>query len=329
MTSLKNYPCLIADIGGTNARFAIENEPGNYSAILVLKCADYPTISDAIRTYLHDPVAVAAGATRIKKVGIAIANPVSGDDIKMTNHHWSFSILSVQNEFGFHLLKVVNDFAALAMSLPHLDHTQKYQIGQGQPRPDAAIGLLGAGTGLGVSGLIPAPGVAGGWVALDSEGGHTSFSPTNQREIDILQFVLKSYPHVSSERLMSGSGLRLIYQALAARAQVDADDIDIPEITRRGLERACPVCTETLSAFCEMLGSAAGNLAVTLGAKGGVYIGGGIVPRLGEFFNASNFRKSFIQKGRFAEYLNEIPTYVITEPYPAFIGISAILAQTE
>ena len=329
MTSPKTYPSLIADIGGTNARFAIENASGKFSAIQILKCADYPTISDAIRTYLHHPDAIAAGAEQLRKAGIAIANPVHSDFIKMTNHHWSFSISAVEKEFGFRPLKVVNDFTALALSLPHLDQTQKFQVGDGQPKAHAAIGLLGAGTGLGVSGLIPVTGVPGGWVALESEGGHTSFSPTNQREIDILQFALKIYAHVSSERLMSGSGLQLIYQALAARSGVAVEPIDIPDITRRGLDQSCPVCVETLTAFCEMLGTMAGNLAVTLGAKGGIYIGGGIVPRLGQFFTDSNFRKCFIQKGRFEEFLNPIPTYVITEPYPAFFGISALLAQTE
>lgn len=320
------YPTLIADIGGTNARFALETARGKFEAIQVLKCADYPTVSDAIRAYLQLPAAMAAGAASINKVGIAIANPVTGDLIQMTNHHWSFSISAVQTEFSFAALRVVNDFTALAMALPHLDDTQKYQVGTGTKQENAAIGLLGAGTGLGVSGLIP---LADGkhWVALDSEGGHTSFSPTNQREIDILQFALKKYAHVSSERLMSGSGLLLIYQALAARAGRTDTDIDIPEITRRGLSGECNLCAETLAVFCEMLGSMAANLAVTLGAKGGVYIGGGIVPRLGQFFDQSNFRKSFVSKGRFAQYLSAIPTFVITEPFPAFIGISALLAD--
>lgn len=321
-----NVPKLIADIGGTNARFALESERGRFDAIQVLKCADYPTMSDAIRAYLHHPDAVAAGADKVKMAGIAIANPITGDVVQMTNHHWSFSISAVEAEFRFSPLVVVNDFTALAMALPHLDDTQKYQVGSGTAQPNAAIGLLGAGTGLGVSGLIP---LADGkhWVALDSEGGHTSFSPTNQREIDILQFALKKYAHVSSERFMSGSGLQLIYQALAARAGRSDSDIDIPEITRRGLSGECTLCAETLATFCEMLGSMAANLAVTLGSKGGIYIGGGIVPRLGKFFDQSNFRKSFVNKGRFAQYLSAIPTFVITEPFPAFIGISAILAE--
>ncbi|MET3105363.1 glucokinase [Oxalobacteraceae bacterium GrIS 1.18] len=325
MSKQSNFPSLIADIGGTNARFALELEPQKFSAIQVLKCADYPTISDAIRAYLQHPLALDAGAAEVKKAGIAIANPVNSDMVKMTNHHWSFSIQAVQNEFNFEPLLVVNDFTALAMALPHLDATQRYQVGEGQAQANAAIGLLGAGTGLGVSGLVP---TSDGWVALDSEGGHTSFSPINQREIDILQFALQRFSHVSSERLMSGSGIQLIYQALAARQNLEPEEIDTPEITRRGLSNECPLCTETLSTFCEILGSMASNLAVVLGAKGGIYIGGGIVPRLGQFFDQSNFRQRFVQKGRFAEYLNHIPTYVITEAYPAFIGISALLARS-
>jgi glucokinase len=327
MNPVQSYPALLADVGGTNARFTLEVAPQKFVATLVLKCADYPTISDAIRAYLMHPLALEAGASGVRKAGIAIANPVVGDIVKMTNHDWSFSIQSVQNEFNFAPLLVVNDFKALAMALPHLDQTQKFQVGEGQPQRNAAIGLVGAGTGLGVSGLIP---THDGWVALDSEGGHTTFSPRDLRELEILKFAMQRFSHVSSERLMCGSGIQLIYEALAASdgSELSIDDLpDTPEITRRALANECPLCVETLNTFCEMLGSMASNLAVTLGAQGGVYIGGGIVPRLGQFFTDSNFRQRFVQKGRFNNYLNQIPTYVITEPYPAFIGISAMLTQ--
>jgi len=318
-------PNLLADIGGTNARFALETAPGKIEFILVLKCADYPTLSDALRTYLTHPDAIALGANKVKKMGIAIANPVHGDSIQMMNHHWKFSIQAMKAEFSFDTFLVENDFKALAMALPFLNDTQKMQVGGGQPKANAVIGLLGAGTGLGVGGLIPAKGK---WLALDSEGGHTSFAPTNQLEIDMLQFALQQHRHVSSERFMSGAGLLLTYQALANRTNTPAEDIDTPEIMRRGLAQECALCTETLSTFCETLGSMAGNLAITLGTTGGMYIGGGIVPRLGQFFSDSNFRNRFEHKGRLANYLSQIPTYVITEPYPAFIGISALLAQT-
>jgi glucokinase len=317
-------PNLLADIGGTNARFALETAPGKIEFILVLKCADYATLSDALRTYLMQSEAIELGADKAKKMGIAIANPVHGDSIQMMNHHWKFSIQAMKQEFAFDTFLVANDFKALAMSLPFLNDTQKVQVGSGQSQANSVIGLIGPGTGLGVSGLIPANGK---WQALDSEGGHTSFAPTNQLEIELLQFALQQHRHVSSERFLSGAGMQLTYQALAARNQTTAEEIDIPEIMRRGLSNECPLCRETLSTFCEMLGSMAGNLAITLGTTGGMYIGGGIVPRLGQFFTDSNFRNRFEHKGRLTKYLSQIPTYVITEPYPAFIGISALLAQ--
>jgi len=317
-------PNLLADIGGTNARFVLEVAPGKLEFILVLKCADYPTLSDAMRAYLNHPEAIKLGADKVKKVGMAIANPVHNDSIQMMNHHWKFSIQAVKKEFGLHLFLVANDFKALAMALPFLNDTQKVQVGGGQSVSNSVIGLVGPGTGLGVCGLIPANGK---WLALDSEGGHTSFAPTNQAEIDLLEFALQQHNHVSSERFMSGAGMQLTYQALAARRNMPAKDIDIPEIMRRGLANECEVCRETLFTFCEMLGSMAGNLAITLGTTGGMYIGGGIVPRLGQFFSDSDFRRRFEHKGRLTNYLSQIPTYVITEPYPAFIGIAALLAQ--
>jgi glucokinase len=277
-----------------------------------------------MRAYLSQPQAVQLGAQNVQHVGIAIANPVHGDTVQMMNHHWKFSIQAVKQEFALHTFLVVNDFKALAMSLPFLNDTQKVQIGPGQAQPNAVIGLVGAGTGLGVSGLIPHQ---GHWIALDSEGGHASFAPTNAVEIDLLQFALQTHHHVSSERFLSGAGLQLTYQALAARHKLSPEAIDIPEITRRGLANECALCRETLSVFCDMLGTMAGNLAITLGAAGGIYIGGGIVPRLGQFFNDSDFRYRFEHKGRLTNYLSQIPTFVITEPYPAFIGISALMAM--
>ena len=319
-----SYPYLLADIGGTKARFAIETAPGKFGAIHVLACANYGDISAAIKAYLDLPTAIEAGSKNIKKAGIAIANPVDDDIVKMTNHHWTFSIEEVKREFNFSVFVVVNDFNALAMALPFLNHTQKYQVGQGETDPDGVIGVLGAGTGLGVSGLVP---TEHSWIALDSEGGHASFSPINEREVHILQFGLKIYDHVSMERLLSGSGLKLIYLALAEQSHVAPDNIEAPDILERGLSGHCSICREVLTTFCEILGTAAGNLALTLGTKGGIYIGGGIVPRLGEFFYLSPFRQRFERKGRFTTYLQQIPTFVIVEAFPTFIGMSVILRK--
>jgi glucokinase len=322
-------PRLLADIGGTNARFALETGPGTIAAIEVLPCAAYATLADALRAYLALPAVAAAGAVR--HAAIAIANPIVGDFVRMTNHHWAFSIEALRLECGFDELAVVNDFYALAMALPHLANAEKRQVGGGAPVAGTPIGLLGAGTGLGVSGLVPAENMPAGakpsWTALRSEGGHVTFAPANETEVAILQFAWREFEHVSAERFLSGAGLELIYRALAHHRGVAAEALDAPEITRRGLAGACALCDEVIEVFCGMLGTIAGNLAVTLGAQGGVYIGGGIVPRLGERFAASCFRARFEQKGRFVGYLAQVPTYVITAEYPAFVGVSAILAD--
>lgn len=312
---------LLADIGGTNARFALETGPGRFEAIEVLSCQQHPTLGEAIRAYLALPQLAGLGAG-IRHAAIAIANPVTGDQVRMTNHHWAFSIEALRQECGFDTLMVVNDFSALARSLPHLGG-QKRQVGGGAPVPDAPLGLLGAGTGLGVSGLIPC---GNSWTALRSEGGHVGFSPVNELEVAILQYAWREFEHVSSERLLSGAGVELIYRALSERAGRPGS-LAAPEISRRALSGECALCDEVLEAFCGMLGTAAGNLAITLGAQGGVYIGGGIVPRLGERFDRSSFRRRFEQKGRFSDYLAQVPTYVITADYPAFLGVSAILSE--
>lgn len=323
-------PRLLADVGGTNARFALEIGPGQVERIEVLACAAYATLADAIRAYLALP-AVAATTTAqgaVRHAAIAIANPVVGDVVRMTNHHWAFSIEGLRQECGFETLAVVNDFYALAMALPHLSDSEKMQIGSGVPVPGTPIGLVGAGTGLGVSGLIPTGAASGAsWTALRSEGGHVTFAPADETEVAILQYAWREYAHVSAERFLSGSGVELIYRAMAHMKGGDFEPLSAPEISRRGLTDDCPLCKEVLEVFCGMLGTVAGNLAVTLGAQGGVYIGGGIVPRLGARFGLSCFRDRFERKGRFATYLNAVPTYVITAKYPAFVGVSAILAE--
>jgi len=318
-------PRLLADVGGTNARFALEFGPGRIELIDVLSCASHATLADAVRAYLASDAVTKAGGGAICHAAIAIANPVVGDMVRMTNHHWEFSIEALRRELGFETFVVVNDFSALAMALPHLADGDKQRIGGGKACAGAPIGLVGAGTGLGVSGLIPNE--QGGWTALCSEGGHVTFSPTSETEVAILQFAWREFEHVSAERLLSGAGVELIYRALASHRGQDAEALDAPEISRRGLSGECALCEEVLESFCGMLGTVAGNLAVTLGAQGGVYIGGGIVPRLGERFGLSCFRKRFEQKGRFADYLAQVPTYVITADYPAFLGVSAILAD--
>ena len=317
-------PRLLADIGGTNARFALETSPGQATLIEVLPCADHATLAHALKAYLSLPAVAAAQAAPLRHAALAIANPITGDMVRMTNHHWEFSIEALRVECGFQTLVVANDFTALARALPHLAANQKVQIGGGAPVPNTPLGLVGAGTGLGVSGLIPCK---SSWTALLSEGGHVTFSPANPTEIAVLEFAWREFDHVSAERFLSGDGIELLYRALSSLGGLTSPGLDAPEISRRALANECELCTRVVDMFCGMLGTVAGNLAITLGAQGGIYIGGGIVPRLGELFAKSSFRSRFEQKGRFVHYLAQVPTFVITAQYPAFLGVSAILAE--
>ena len=289
-------PRLLADIGGTYARFAVETAPGRFVHAASLRCAEHADFHAAVTGYLQGlPAGLAAG---IEHTAIAIANPVEGDEVRMTNYHWQFSSEQMRQRLGLQTLVVVNDFTALAMALPRLQPAQRRQVGGGTAREHSVVGVLGAGSGLGVSGLIP---VADGYVALGTEGGHASFAPRDEREIVILRHGLTRFSHVSFERLLSGPGLELIHDALREHAGQPPQPLTAPEITRRGLAAsldASPaagdaLCAESLQAFCAVLGTAAANLAVTLGAFGGIYIGGGIVPRLGAYFDASPFRIRF------------------------------------
>lgn len=315
--SAHDTPRLIADIGGTYARFALETAPGHFEQAASLRCADHADFHAAVRAYLGG-----VPATAVEHAAVAIANPVDGDDVRMTNYHWQFSIEQMRQRLGLQTLVVVNDFTALAMAVPRLTAAERRQVGGGKAREPSVVGVLGAGSGLGVSGLIPAD---HGWVALGTEGGHTSFAPRDERELALLRYAWREFDHVSFERLLSGPGLELIHRALAYQHGRGLPALAAPDITRLGLAGTDALCVEALDIFCTLLGTAAANLAVTLGAFGGIYIGGGIVPRLGQAFDRSPFRARFEDKGRFSDYLRAIPTYVITAANATFVGASAIL----
>ncbi len=312
---------LLADVGGTNARFAWQAMPGApFEAITVLPVAGFPRLQDALRHYL-DTLA----PRRVRSAAIAIANPVLGDAVRMTNHHWAFSQRELQAELGLQHLRVLNDFTALALALPVLPHGHRRQVGGGAADPAAAIGLLGAGTGLGVSGLLPDG--RGGWVPLQGEGGHVTLPAQDERERTVVDGLVRRYGHASGERVCSGEGLLDCFRVLCEADGVHTHGIDTPAaVTDAALAHAQPQAVAALAVFCAFLGAVAGNLALTLGARGGVYIGGGIVPRLGEAFDASPFRARFEGKGRFAAYLRPIPVWVITAPdSPALLGAARSL----
>ncbi|UTY58123.1 MULTISPECIES: glucokinase [unclassified Massilia] len=318
-TAFADGPRLLADIGATHARFALQTAPDEFRSVRVLQCDDFSGIVPLVRSYLEDHPGL-----NLNHAALALANPVHGDYISMTNRDWQFSTDEVRRELGLHTLLVVNDFTALAMSIPGLKPADLMQVGSGTAAPTSVIGVLGPGTGLGCSGVIP---TVDGFITLGSEGGHTNFAPADEREYFILQYAWQTWSHVSNERLISGPGMEIIYRALAKRNGVSVRDLTSQQIIAGALKDQDALCKEVLECFCAMLGGAAANLAVTLGAFGGIFIGGGIVPRMGEWFLESPFRARFEAKGRFSSYLAEIPTYVITTPNPAFYGVATILSE--
>ncbi len=306
---------LIADIGATNARFAIANDEGIHH-IDVLPCEDFPTLADAANTYLSR-----VKADKPDTGAFAVAIPLSGDDqVSMTNHHWSFSINGTRDAIGLAQLDVINDFTALALGIPRLTEGDYYTVGGGAPVKGAPVGIIGPGTGLGVGAVVfDRDGHA---VPITTEGGHVTMPAMTEREFRMFEWLKQTkYHHISAERVISGKGLVNIYHGLCGIDGVTLPEKTPAEITDAALARTCPVCVEALDLFCHFLGVAAGNLALTYGAFGGIYIAGGIVPRLGSYFATSRFMQSFLEKGRFKDYLSPIPVRVITHPYPGLEGL--------
>jgi glucokinase len=308
-------PSLLADLGGTHARFALLNgrTTATYSE-RTYASADYPNLAEAIRAYLSE-----IGSPRPVAGAIAVATSVTSDWVSFTNSPWAFSLQELQGELGLRRLEVLNDFTALALAIPYLKAHEQRRIGPGHTQPNAPIGVIGPGTGLGVSGLIPG---ASDWIPLQGEGGHATASAVTRREADLIARVARRFEHVSFERLVSGPGLSNLYRAAAEIQGTRALELTPEVISRRAQIGDCPLCSEALEDFCGFLGIAAGNLALTLGALGGVYIGGGIVTQLGPIFERSAFRSRFEGKGRFRDYLRAIPTFVIQAPNPAFRGLA-------
>lgn len=321
MTRFLPSPGLIADIGGTNARFVLVGEDGAIGEATVLSCADFDGLETIVRAFLD----LAKPAVPPRRAAIAVASPVTGDRVTMTNRDWVFSIEETRHALGLDRLDVLNDFTAVALSILHLEESDFMRIGGGEAAPNCPVAVLGPGTGLGVSAVIPAP---GGWVPLVTEGGHVTMAATNEREAAALAVLRDEFGHASAERVLSGRGLVLLQWSLCRLTGAEVCRQMKPEqVTEMGLAGTQKEAVEALDMFCAMLGTIAGNLALTLGARGGVYIAGGIVPRLGEAFARSAFRERFEAKGRFAGYMAAIPTAVVTREHPAFLGLSRFLSR--
>ena len=321
-------PWLVADVGGTNARFGwVSGEPGAVvQHVEKLPAAGHAGPVDAVHAYLGAMRERLGAAYRPpRRAAVAVATAITGDEVAFTNSHWRFSRRQLQADLGLEALLVLNDFEALALSLPRLGPAQLRGHGA-LPQPRGTLVVIGPGTGLGVGAVTQ---TAHGWVALPGEGGHATLSAADDFDSALLQAARREFAHVSAERLLSGIGLPVLHRAVATVLARPAETLSAEQIVERGLAGGDEVCERTIDSFCALLGSFAGNVALTLGARGGVYIGGGIVPRFADRFFASRFRERFESKGRFRGYLQEISTALITDTLAALSGAALALEQLE
>lgn len=311
---------LVADIGATNTRLALVEPDGAVTRIRVFATDESPDLGDMIEAYL----AAETPGTRPVNAVLAIAAPVVGDEITLTNFPWTFSIHELRDRLGLTQLRVINDFVANAYALHHLGADDCTKVGSGAPVAGAPCGVLGPGSGLGVSAIVPGEG--GAVTPISGEGGHVTMAAADAREAAVLDLMRRRLDHVSAERVLSGPGILNLYNALCELAGEPQEQFTPAQITDVQIGADHPRAREATEMFCAMLGTIAGNLALTLGARGGIYIAGGIVPRLGPRFAESQFRDRFEAKGRFRDYLVAVPTYVITRPFPALLGAAKLLA---
>jgi len=308
----------VADVGGTRGRFAVLGAASRPGPAVELACADYPDMEALLRAGL-----ARLGLPRPGALALAIAAPVLGDAVALTNLDWRFSQGELARALGIGRLLVLNDFAAQALALPQLRPADLLALGPPRAASEGTKAVLGPGTGLGVAGLARGN---GGWTVLSGEGGHVDFAPQDERQAAVWRALARRFGHVSLERILSGPGLVNLYRALA-----ETDGLPAPLDHPAGLLAAdAPApAAEALRLFARLLGQAAGDLALTLGATGGVYLSGGVVPAMGAAFDAASFRAGFTAKGRFAAYLDALSTWLVRHPQPALLGLAARLAEPE
>lgn len=314
---------LVADIGGTNARFALASPAsGELYALRTYSVSEYANFSEALEAYLGE--AAREGANGLPSAAcLAVASPVDRPVIQFTNSPWFLDreALSRRLETPVRLL---NDFAAVGYGVIGLVEGDWFALGGGRPSDARPIGVLGAGTGLGVCAIVP---VDGRYHVIETEGGHVDFAPVDAQEIAVLQLLTTRFGRVSAERLLSGAGIVNIYRALAELAGRPPAHDSAAAITDAALVGVESLAVRSLEMFCRVLGSTAGNLALTLGARGGIYIAGGIAPRFRDFLARSEFRARFEAKGRFSSYLRDIPVRLVTRDNVGLEGAAGFLRQ--
>jgi len=319
---IQTVMALVGDIGGTNARFALV-KPGSteLTQIITLKCADYENIEYACQAYFDQ-----VGIKGVTQACLAFACPVQQEEIRLTNNHWRFTRSSLKDALGLTSLKIVNDFTAMALGMLNLKPEEKIQFGGGDGLTDMARLVIGPGTGLGVSGLIKAN---DDWIPLASEGGHINFAPIDELDVIIWRYLHGRFGRVSVERILCGQGLVNLYEALAEHTRFEPQFTTPAEVVEAAVDATDPRAVEALDRFCRILGTVAGDNVLTLGARGGVYLCGGILPRVREFFLHSSFREAFEAKGRFASYMESIPVWLCIAEQPGLVGAAAALVNEE
>lgn len=318
---------LVADIGGTNARFGlVEFDDANASTSInytadrqiTLRCANYPDMETMVRAACTEfDIAIPAHAC------LAIAGPVADGCVDVTNLSWHFSIEELRTNLGLTTLHVINDFSAFAYAVPFLKADEIVTLyDSGKSDPKAPIVVMGPGTGFGMAALLPSH---DGWAIIPTEGGHASFAPTNEKELAIKSLLLKNSKHVSVENILSGGGLVTLYKSLAALKGETPKDLSPADVSTLGLANEDALCREAVLTFLDVLGEVAGDKAVSLGAKGGVVIGGGVTPKLRTLLDASNFLERYKNKGPMANYVSDISIRLIVNDRAALVGSAAWL----
>jgi glucokinase len=314
-------PALLSDIGGSNARFALSTADGSWRDERVYPITRFPGPREAAEAYLAE--VLPPGAPRPRRAAFCVACPVVGDAVTLTNYlQWSFSIAALSAALGLDHLDVVNDFVAQALAVPVLTAGHKVTLWEGQGLATATMGVIGPGTGLGVA-VLAADG-RGGHLAVPGEGGHVTLPATTSREALLIERARDDLGHVSAERFLSGPGLVTLAATIRQVDGLEPREETPGEIMADGLAGLCPVRAETAALFLAFLGTVAGNLALSIGAMGGVYLMGGICPRYPDAVKASAFVERFQAKGRFRAYMERMPLTLVTHPYPAFLGLASL-----
>jgi glucokinase len=307
---------LLGDIGATNARFAMLTA-GVLGPVKWINVARYSQFADALEDFLQSQFFQSSVSCAV----LAVAGPVEGQRSYLTNSSWTIDGCEIRKRFAFSAVRLVNDFEATALSLPHLLEQDVRALGGGQAVSGAPMVVLGPGSGLGAAALV---GDGARQIVIASEGGHATFPAASAREDAVLVHLRKRFGHVSAERVLSGPGIENLYYAIAALDGIDVKSRNAADITNAALQGSCLTSRAALDMFCAMLGGFAGNLALTYGARGGVYIAGGIAPRILDYLANSEFRLRFEQKGRFCAYLESIPSKVIVHSTATFLGLKSL-----